>query len=172
MYVNRWDHSLARPQDEEKASRLLLQCIVSILWVLIICPYGCVRCNILCTGGDFILNICACCPVCRWVSRSPEFRGRRRKGNPVNGGLAGRQCHWGYKYRDLVLQVGGWTQGWRPYTVKKLLLRTPKKWKPKDTIDDGIDKSGRNLRGRLWLKKGCFANDDDGDLCVLFGRMA
>jgi hypothetical protein len=25
----------------------------------------------------------------------------------------------------------------------------------------GIEKSGRNFEGRLWHKKGCYANDDD-----------
>jgi hypothetical protein len=36
----------------------------------------------------------------------------------------------GHTYRDLVLQVGGWTQGWRPCSVKNYCLRNPKKWKP------------------------------------------
>jgi hypothetical protein len=35
----------------------------------------------------------------------------------------------GQKYRDLVLQVGGWTQGWQPNCIKILLLQNPKKWK-------------------------------------------
>jgi hypothetical protein len=62
-------------------------------------------------------------------------------GHPVSGG---------HKYRDLVIQVGGWTQGWRPCSVKKLLLRNPKKWKLDGLIED---KSGRIFKGRLWLKK-------------------
>jgi hypothetical protein len=32
---------------------------------------------------------------------------RRRKGNPMPGGITGPPCSWGYKYGDLALQVGG-----------------------------------------------------------------
>jgi hypothetical protein len=35
------------------------------------------------------------------------------------------------------------------------------KWKIDGLIHDGLDKSGRIFKGRLWLKKGCF--DDDLD---------
>jgi hypothetical protein len=31
-----------------------------------------------------------------------------------------------------------------------------------------MDKCGRISYGRLWLKKGCFANDDDDDECMKF----
>jgi hypothetical protein len=42
----------------------------------------------------------------------------------------------GHKYRDPVLQVGGWTQGCRPCSVRKFLLRDPKKWNPDGLIQD------------------------------------
>jgi hypothetical protein len=59
----------------------------------------------------------------------------------------------GYKYGDLVLQVRGWTA----CSVKELLsLRNPKNWKP--------NKMWQNLLRKLWLKKSCFANDDDDDI--------
>jgi hypothetical protein len=45
--------------------------------------------------------------------------------------------------RDLFLKVRGLTEGWRPCSVKKLLLPNPKKWKPDGLIYDGTDKSGR-----------------------------
>lgn len=35
------------------------------------------------------------------LHRSPAIRRRRRKGNPAGG----------HKFRDLVLQIGGWIQG-------------------------------------------------------------
>jgi hypothetical protein len=42
---------------------------------------------------------------------------------------------------------------------KKILLRNPKKWKADGPIQA---KSDRIFYGSLWLKKGCFANDNDG----------
>jgi hypothetical protein len=42
-----------------------------------------------------------------YLHRSPASRGRRRKGNPVPGGVTGPPFSWGYKYGNLVLQVGG-----------------------------------------------------------------
>jgi hypothetical protein len=48
-------------------------------------------------------------------------------------------------------------------SVKELLLRNPKKWKPDSLIHDGRDNSGRIYKGILWLKKGCFSDDDDND---------
>jgi hypothetical protein len=67
----------------------------------------------------------------------------------------------GLKYRDSVLQVGGWAQGWRPCSVKKKLkLRNPKKSNPKWSC--------RIIYGRLWLKKGSFVSADDNDYaCVM-----
>jgi hypothetical protein len=42
-----------------------------------------------------------------YLHRSPAIRRRRRKWNPVPEGITGPPCPWGYKYRDLALQVGG-----------------------------------------------------------------
>jgi hypothetical protein len=50
--------------------------------------------------------------LCRHTLISyPVSRRRRRKCNPVPGGITGPLRHGGHKYRDLVFQVGGWTQG-------------------------------------------------------------
>jgi hypothetical protein len=57
-------------------------------------------------------------------------RRRRRKGNPVPGGITGPPCHLGHKYKDVVLQVGCWSEGLRTFLCKKKLSRKRKKWKP------------------------------------------
>jgi hypothetical protein len=75
-------------------------------------------------------------------------RRMRWKGNPLLGVITGPRCHWGTKYRDLVRQVGSWTQGWPPCCVKKLLLRNPKKWKP--------DAIWQNLLRKAVAPKGVF----------------
>jgi hypothetical protein len=54
-------------------------------------------------------------------------------GATVLGDITGPPCNGGHKYKDLVLQNKGWTQGWQTSSVKKLLFRNPKKWNP-DTI--------------------------------------
>jgi hypothetical protein len=41
------------------------------------------------------------------------------KKEPGAGGITGSPCH---KYRDLALQVMGWAQGWRPCSVKKIIV--------------------------------------------------
>jgi hypothetical protein len=38
--------------------------------------------------------------------RGVQESARRRKGNPVPGGITGTSCPWGYKYGNLALQVG------------------------------------------------------------------
>jgi hypothetical protein len=53
-----------------------------------------------------------------------------------------------HKYRNRVLQVGVLTQGWRPCSVKKLLLRNPKKWKP--------DQIWQNLLRKAMAQRGLF----------------
>jgi hypothetical protein len=73
------------------------------------------------------LNEAPCGGGLEYLHRSPASRRRRWKGNPVPE--RGLLVTGGHKYRDLVLQVGGWKQGWRPCSVEKLLLRNPKKWK-------------------------------------------
>jgi hypothetical protein len=42
-----------------------------------------------------------------YLHRSPASHRRRRKGNPVPGGITGLPCWEGYKYGVLALQVGG-----------------------------------------------------------------
>jgi hypothetical protein len=82
--------------------------------------------------------------------RSPASR-RRRKGNPVPGGITGPPCHWD----SLVLQVGGWTPGWWSCSVKELLLRNPKKWKPV-AIWQNLLRKAKEQKGlfcRLWSWK-------------------
>jgi hypothetical protein len=71
-----------------------------------------------------------------------------QKRNPVPGDIFGPLCHWEHKYRDLVLQDGGWTQGWWLSSIKI----TVAKYK--------YVKTGSNLAERLLLKKSSFANDD------------
>jgi hypothetical protein len=51
-------------------------------------------------------------PGLQYPHGSPVGRRRRRKRNPVTGGITGQPCHFeGHKYRSLVLQSGAWTQG-------------------------------------------------------------
>jgi hypothetical protein len=80
--------------------------------------------------------------------RSPANSRRRRKGNPVPGGINGHPVTGGHKYRDLVLQVGGWTQGWRPCSAKKNIVaksgEVQTRWS-----NSRIDKTGRSS------KEGC-----------------
>jgi hypothetical protein len=45
-----------------------------------------------------------------YLHHNPVSRRRRRKGNPVPGGITRPPYHWEHKYRDLGPQVGGWTQ--------------------------------------------------------------
>jgi hypothetical protein len=45
-------------------------------------------------------------------------------------------------------------QGWQTCSVKNLILRNSKKWKPDD-------KPGRIFYGRLWFKNGYYDDDDD-----------
>jgi hypothetical protein len=47
---------------------------------------------------------------------------RRQKWNPVPRGITGPPPSGGHKYRDLVLQVGSWMQGWQPCSVKKIIV--------------------------------------------------
>jgi hypothetical protein len=42
----------------------------------------------------------------KYLHRRPASRRRRRKANPVPGGISGPPCSWGYKYEGLALQVG------------------------------------------------------------------
>jgi hypothetical protein len=46
-----------------------------------------------------------------YFHHSPVSRRRQQKGNPVLGDITGHPVTGGNKYRDLVLQVGVWTQG-------------------------------------------------------------
>jgi hypothetical protein len=59
-----------------------------------------------------------CGGLLQYLHHSPASGRRWRKGNSLPRGNTGPPCHWGTKYRDLVLQVGCWTQGWRPCCVK------------------------------------------------------
>jgi hypothetical protein len=87
--------------------------------------------------GPLVYKICRTEGELQCPHRNPVSRRRRRKRNPVPGGITGPPCHPRHKYssRDLVLQVG-----------RKI---------------DSRMQSGRIFWGRLWPKKGCFANDDD-----------
>jgi hypothetical protein len=62
------------------------------------------------------------------------------------------------KYRDLASKDEGWKQGL--LCEQNYCLWSPKKWKPDCLIQD---KFGRIFEGRLWLRKGSFANDDGDD---------
>jgi hypothetical protein len=79
----------------------------------------------LCIGGKLILTKWT---PCLGGLEYPASCRRRRKWNPMPGGIIWPPCHWEEerKYRDLILQVGGWAQGCRSCSVKKLLLRNPK----------------------------------------------
>jgi hypothetical protein len=62
-----------------------------------------------------------------------------------------------YKYRDVTLQVGGWTQGIEHCFVKKNIVGNPKE------VKSGWcnRRIWQNLvRKRMWLRTGWFANDD------------
>jgi hypothetical protein len=92
-----------------------------------------------------------------YLHRSPASHRRRRKGNSVLRGIAGLPCHWGHKYRDLILQVG-------MLDAKLTTLRCTNNYCCRIRRNEnrmfrfiaGIDKSGRIFWGRLWLKKGLF----------------
>jgi hypothetical protein len=56
-------------------------------------------------------------------------RRRRRKCNPVPGGITGWPCHWKIYIQGTGAQVAGCTQGWEPCPIK-MLLWYPKKWNP------------------------------------------
>jgi hypothetical protein len=43
----------------------------------------------------------------QYLHCSSVSRKRRRKGNPVPGGITGPPCSWGHKYGSMVVQVGG-----------------------------------------------------------------
>jgi hypothetical protein len=58
-----------------------------------------------------------------YIRPSPANRRRRRKRTRCLGIRLGHPVTGGYKYRDLVLPVAGWTQDWRHCSVKNLMLR-------------------------------------------------
>jgi hypothetical protein len=92
-------------------------------------------------------------------------RRKQRKVNPVPEGISRPPCHWGtYMQR---LSPPGWGLDARLRTSlckkKALLLWNPKKWRP----DALIEKSNRIFKGRQWLKKGYFANDNDDILMMM-----
>jgi hypothetical protein len=76
---------------------------------------------------------------------SPASSRKRRKGNTVLGG---------YKYGDLVLQFGGWTQRWRSCSVKRNYCCEIQKVKTGWWI-------WRNLQREAVAQKGFFSDDDD-----------
>jgi hypothetical protein len=74
------------------------------------------------------LKVVQCGGRLKYLRRSPASRRRRRKRNPVPGGILGHPVTGGHKYRDLVLQIGGLDAGLTDLALlKKLQLRTPKK---------------------------------------------
>jgi hypothetical protein len=79
-----------------------------------------------------------------YFHHSPARRRRRRKRKPVTGDITAHPVIRGHsKYRDLVLQVGGWMQCWRPCSVNKKIIVA----KSKEVI------AGLNLAG--YSKEGC-----------------
>jgi hypothetical protein len=60
-----------------------------------------------------------------YLHRSPASRKRRRKGNPVPGGISGPLVPGGYKYGDLDLQIGGVSRiGTRKYGLESRRTHT------------------------------------------------
>lgn len=55
---------------------------------------------------------------------------------PVSGGISGLPSR-GYKFRGLVLQVGGWVTGWQPIPIKETMLGNRKIKKRKPILDLG-----------------------------------
>jgi hypothetical protein len=97
----------------------------------------------------FVLLHFPCGGVLEYLHSSPVSRRRRRKKPSI----------WGYIWvtlslGDLILQFLDWTQGWRPWSVKKLLLRNPKKWKPHGLRINRAEysKEGYDLKRRLFCK--------------------
>jgi hypothetical protein len=76
----------------------------------------------------------------KWVR---ELAVRRYPIYPVSGGIAGQPCLRQYKYRGLVLKVGGWAWGWQPHPVKRFVESLLEETKA--------------------LLQGCGATDDDDD---------
>jgi hypothetical protein len=56
--------------------------------------------------NSVLLESIPCGGVVEYFHRSPASRRRRRKWNPVPGGITGPPCSWGCKYGDIALQVG------------------------------------------------------------------
>jgi hypothetical protein len=81
----------------ERASSLLFQCIVSILWILTILWCRHVKCSILEKEGSLQLTICAAL-----VSRNPDILWRSREvGNKL----------FGLMISSLMASEGSWTEG-------------------------------------------------------------
>jgi hypothetical protein len=66
--------------------------------------------------------------VALWVVESDE------KGTQCLGIIPSLPVPGGYTYRGLALQVGDWTQAWRPCSLKNLLLQNQNNWKPNGLI--------------------------------------
>jgi hypothetical protein len=71
------------------------------------------------------INTPPCGGGLEYLHRSTDSHRRRPKGNPVPGDVLVTvpPSHWrgeGHKYRKLVLQVGGSTQGRQPCSVKSI----------------------------------------------------
>jgi hypothetical protein len=65
-----------------------------------------------------------------------------------------------HKYRHRALQVWGWTQGWRPCSVK---INTAKFYEKKTEWSNSrrSRKIWQNLLRKAMAQKGCFASDND-----------
>jgi hypothetical protein len=120
------------------------------IWDLQILPHGSNK-KYLISHPFFLGTLINCSPLCagglEYLHLSPASRRRRRKGRPVPEGITGPPCHWGYKYRGLVLQVVGWTQGWRPRSDKEIIV-AKSKWKS--------DSIWQNLLRKTMTQKGMF----------------
>jgi hypothetical protein len=107
----------------------------------------------------------------QYIHCSPVTCRRWRKESGA-WGVSGSACHWRHKCRDLALQVGGWTQGWRPWFVNRLLLRTPMEWK--------LDDIWRNLLRKAMAERVLFCRrrllidfpDTDSEYRLTFWRIS
>jgi hypothetical protein len=97
-----------------------------------------------------------------YLHHSPTNHRRQQRGNPVPGSVSGPPCHWVHKYRDLVLQVGGWMQGWQPCSVRKISVVNSKEVKTRWSNSRQNRQIWQDLLRKTMAQKGCFADDNGG----------
>jgi hypothetical protein len=97
-------------------------------------------------------------PLCggglEYLYRSPASRRRRRKGNPVPGGISGPPCHWGDINTETLSSGLGVGRNAVDLALWKrniyILLRNPEKWRPNGLIETSVAESSKEGYGLKW----------------------